>query len=197
GMSWRGIWAVTALLHGLTVAACYALFRVWVSSPFAAAGAAFMCVSPIVLVQLANIRDYSKVPFFVAALALTAVVAVRPLQRRARIAASAAAGAIVGIGFGFRTDLIVVVPLFVASVALFAGHRPWTGLADNARAVAAFLLAAIITSAPILLRVSGGGSNPYHVFLLGYTDPYRATLRLNVPPYDMGLTYSDQYVEAA
>jgi len=191
GISWSAVWGLTALLYGMAAAAYYGLFRVWLPRSLAVVGALFLCFAPVQLEQMPHVRDYSKVPFLVAALALVSVAALRPLSRRALAAVSVACGAVVGLGFGFRPDMEIVIPIFLLSVAVFAR----TDVIDKALAAALFLLAFLIVSGPVLFRVWGAGSNQYHVFLLGFTEPFEGTLRIRPSVYGFGLVYSDQYVE--
>jgi hypothetical protein len=195
GISWRAVWAVSALLFGMSAAACYAVFRQWASRLLSAAGALFMCLSPVQLTEMPNVRDYAKAPFIIAGLCLVAVVALRPLSRRSLIVLSGLCGAVVGIGFGFRPDVEIVAPLFLAGVTLFRSSRPWTGLADKALAAGTFTIVFAIAAGPVLVRVWGGRSNPYHVLLLGYTEPFDGTLRLTPSVYGFGFAYSDAQVE--
>jgi hypothetical protein len=159
----------------------------------AAAGALFLCMSPVYLAELPNIRDYSKAPFILAALPFVAIVALRPLSRRGLLAASAACGAIVGIGLGFRTDVAMIVPLFLLMLVLFRGLRPWDGLREKGFAAGVFLLVYATAAAPILLRLGRGGNN-YHVILLGYSEPYYRNLGVTPAAYGFGITYSDGFV---
>jgi hypothetical protein len=196
GISWRAVWAVTALMYGLTIVAAYAIFRVWLPRTLAAFGALFICLSSVYLTELPNLRDFSKAPFMLAALPLAATVALRPLSRRALLAASTACGAIIGIGIGFRSDVAIVAPLFLLLLVLFRGRRPWAALTDKALAAGVFLCAYGIAAAPIVLRVGQRG-NIYHVILLGYSEPYYANLRIKPATYAFGLSYSDAFVTQA
>src|SRR5207302_911378 len=92
GISWRTVWVVTATLYGLAAAASYGAFRVWLSRPLASLGALVLAVSPVQLEQLPHLRDYSKVPFLVAALALVAIAARRPMSRRSLLVVCALCG---------------------------------------------------------------------------------------------------------
>jgi hypothetical protein len=197
GMSWDAVWAISAALHGLTMVAAYVLFRMFLPIALAGFGALYLGLSSMCLEQVPHLRDYAKAPFMLAALCCVALVGCRPLSPRRRALACAGCGAIIGVGFGFRSDIVVMAPIFLATLVLFTDRRPWTGLADKARSAAVFMLVLIAAAAPILFRVWGGGSNPYHVPLLGYTEPFDANLRVVPSIYDFGLEYSDIFVEEA
>lgn len=196
GISWPAVSWIGGALYGLTIAASFLLFRVWLSRALAAAGAAFLLISPLHLAQVPHVRDYSKAPFIVAAIALTAIAALRPLSRRGLLIASAACGAVIGIGLGFRMDPIVMAPMFVSSLLLFRGARPWTALKEKGLAVVVFAAALAVTAGPVLFRLSTRGSNGYHVILLGYADQFDSTLGVSRPAYSWLPFYDDRHVTA-
>jgi hypothetical protein len=105
GISWNAIWTISSVMFGLSVAACYAIFRLWFAPLFAAAGALFLSVSTVHLERMPQLRDYAKAPFMLGALFFAWLVVLRPLSRPTLGMASVACGAIVGIGFGFRMDV--------------------------------------------------------------------------------------------
>jgi hypothetical protein len=196
GISWGAASGLLAVLYALSVAACYGLCRVWLSRTLAALGALFFCFSPLQLQQLPQLRDYSKAPFILLAILLLVLVCTRPLSRRLVIALSAACGVVIGVGLGFKMDVVVMAPIFLASLVLFRDRRPWTGLADKAMAAGVFVLTLVLTAAPVLTRLSSGGTNGYHVILLGYADSFDDFLGVNRPVYSFLPFYSDVYLNA-
>jgi hypothetical protein len=197
GISWDGVWAIGAALYGLSAVAAYSLFRLFLPPVVAAFGALYMAISAMCLEQVPHLRDYAKAPFMLAALFFIALVGLRPLSRRAIALACAGCGAVVGVGLGFRSDVAVMAPIFLATLVLFTDSRPWTGLATKTLSAAVFVVVLVAVSAPVVFRVWGSGSNPYHVPLLGYTEPFDANLRIVPSVYDFGLEYSDTFVEEA
>jgi hypothetical protein len=110
------------------------------------------------------------------------------------IAGGAALGAVIGLGLGFRLDVLVMAPVGVASVLLFRGPSPWHGLPQKAVAVAALLMALTVTAWPVVSRLSNDGSNGFHVVLLGYAERFDATLGVEPAPYGLMPFYSDGYL---
>ena len=196
GISWAAVSHVSAALCGLTVLACYFICRLWVSRGLATFGALFFAFSPLHLAQIPHVRDYSKAPFILLAIALVAVVSLRPLTRRMLVALSAACGVVVGVGLGFKMDVVIMAPIFLASVVMFRGPRPWCMLGDKGLAAVAFMLALMLAAAPVLLRLSSGGSNGYHAILLGYADQFDDSLGVARPAYSVLPFYDDGYVAA-
>lgn len=197
GISWDAVWGIAATLYGLSVVASYAVLRLFVPAGFAAGGALYLCLSTVWLEQMPHLRDYSKAPFILAAMFLTALVALRPLSRRSLTLACLACGAVVGVGIGFRSDVGVMAPIFLASLVLFRDRGPWRGLRAKGLGAAAFVLALTIAAAPVVFRTYGGRSNPYHVLLLGFTPRSEANLLIAPSMYGYGLEYSDVYVAEA
>ena len=193
GISWAAVSSVSGVLFGLTLLACYAIIRTWLSPVFALAGSVLMGLSPLHLAQVPHLRDYSKAPFILFAMALTIAVASRPLSRRALVLLSAACGAVIGIGLGFKMDVFAMTPIFLASLALFRGRRPWTELVDKGVAAGAFLVALVVSAAPVLFHLSQG-SNGYHVIVLGYADLFGDDLGLGRQAYTWLPFYEDGYL---
>lgn len=194
GISWPAVWAVSAALYGVSVAACYAIFRQWTPRLFAVIGALFVGISSVHLDQMPHLRDYSKAPFILAVIPLIVVVALRPVSHRMLLLASGACGLVIGIGVGFRRDILMMAPIFLGSLVFFRADRPWRGLREKALAAATLVLAVLVSGGPVLLRLSDEWSS-FHVVLLGYTDPYYTHLKIRPAAYTFGLEYSDLYVE--
>jgi hypothetical protein len=196
GISWTAVSTLAGALCGLTVVASYAILRTWLSWPLAVAGAVLMCLSPLHLQQLPNVRDYSKAPFILLALALMTVIALRPLSRRALFLLSAACGAVIGIGVGFKMDVFAMAPIAVASLVLFRDRRPWSGVREKVLASAALAAALAVTAAPMFVHLGAKGSNGFHVIVLGYSDPFDADLGLTRPAYSILPSYDDIYLSS-
>lgn len=194
GISWDSIGSVGTAFHAMTVLGTYALIRVFLPLPLALAGALWMCTSTIQLALVPHVRDYSKGAFIVAVLPLIAVLALRTLPTRAALACAAAAGALIGFGLGFKMDVVIMLPLALACIVLLRGRRPWTGLREKAAIMGMVVLAWALAAGPLLYRLSEGGSNSFHVVLLGFTDSFDANLGIERSVYAFLPFYSDGYV---
>ncbi len=196
GISWLAVFAIDAAFYGMSVAAYYGMFRLLLSRPLAVAGALFLCFSPIHLQYVPQLRDYSKAPFMLAAVALIAAPAIRPVGCRSLVALSASCGLVLGLGMGFRMDVAIMVPIFGVSLAAFHGDRPWHDLRAKGIALAAFLLMFTVASAPILIRLRSGGSNAAHVILLGFGDSFDEALGIKGSLYAITPFYNDVYMSS-
>ncbi len=128
GLSWRlfGIhWDVVKYLLiglcGLSALLLYALARLGMG-PFLSMGVAVAAVTnPILLGNLHSLRDYSRMPFYLGALLLCGLLLSKrrtPLQ--AEFIASLL-GVVVGVGKGFRDDMLVLFLICLPIVALHQG----------------------------------------------------------------------------
>lgn len=193
GISWRALAPLYALLYGLSAAALYGIFRVAMRRPLSVLCTLILIVSPIQLQQLPHLRDYAKAPFFLALLMVLGHFIRFATTRRRALALAAAAGAILGIGIGFRQDLVIGVPLALVAVSVFLpGHVRATWRLRLAASTVFFAVFFVI-GAPVLLRVSAG-SNATHHALLGMTVECDERLGMGTPLYDFGAPFNDRYI---
>lgn len=195
GISWSGLAPLFGLFFGAMVGLSYGVFRLGMGRALATIGAVFMALSTLNLLNLPHLRDYSKAPFTVALVLVVGLLITRPLRRRTVLWLAAACGGVLGLGYGFRTDSLVNIPVPV--VALF-GFLPG-GLTRNLRlkavAAALFLATFMAISWPITSSVYSSGGCQWHVALLGLQSPFDNVLRVRPAPYDFGHVYSDGYID--
>lgn len=198
GVSWRGLAPLHGALFGLTTLAAYALFRTSVSRFTAMLGAAALAGSTIQLIYLPHFRDYSKAPFLLAAGAALAWLVARPPSARALIGFGTAYGALLGIGVGFRNDLLIAVPPFVAVVIGFTRERVGDALPAKIGAIAACVAAIWLAMLPMrAIYAPGGGNSMQHVVMLGFGDTFNADLGVsNDQLYSWGDAFTDEYAHA-
>jgi hypothetical protein len=196
GISWSRLAPLFGLFFGATTVLVYALARLVVGRVAASACAAALVVSPIQLANLPHLRDYSKAPFTVALVMILMALVLRPLRARDLLLLSFGYGLVLGVGYGFRTDLLVDIPPFLISVALFLPGGVFRNLPLKAAAVG--LCAAGFTAAgwPIITSVASGGGCQWHVFLLGLMSPFNDGLGVTGGSYGWGHLYRDEYVWA-
>jgi hypothetical protein len=194
GVSWRAIDLLVAAMAGAVAALTYGLLRLAGSRVVAMSVALLLVMSPHNLSALLSLRDYSKAPFVLAAILLLAVAVSTQLSRRLTWLLCAAFGAIVAIGYGFRPDLMVLLP-FGVMVALFL--LPGSIRENLVRnSVAAMVIVAVfaVVASPVLIRLQRGGCQ-FHFALLGLTTPLTEELQLSSPVYRFGDTLTDEFVD--
>ena len=196
GVSWTGLALLCGLLFAITSVAAYGLFRTVAGRLLATLGAVALIGSTLQLIHLPNLRDYSKAPFLVGAACALVWAARTAFSPRPLVALGAGYGALIGLGMGFRNDLLIALPPFVATVFFFLPGRLRDGLSVKLAAVAACLLSFWVTMAPMrAIYAPGGGNSMPHVLLLGLGDSFNADLGVtNDGMYSWGNTFTDEYV---
>ncbi|MBI1319797.1 MAG: hypothetical protein GC168_12750 [Candidatus Hydrogenedens sp.] len=154
GVSWTVFRLVIALLAGCLAVTAFGVLRLAAGRGVSAVFALVFMVSPAALTVMPNIRDFAKAPFILAACGLCYVLAVRPLGNRARAGMAVAMGLLIGLGVGFRSDVLVCVPPALIALACSTGGtgswRAWGRSRGIAVALCCFVLAAF--GAPILFN---------------------------------------------
>lgn len=198
----RVAWSALAPLYGVffaaTIMVAYGLFRVGMNRLLAALCAAALSVSTIHLIYLPHLRDYSKAPFMLALLLIMARLVSGPGSRARTLWLALAYGVVLGIGIGFRNDLLVGVPLLVP-VVMFLLPGSWrTGIVNRVAALAVAAVAFLAVTRPMLAVYSpGGGGSMQHVALLGFIGPFNQALGVsNGGLYEWGYDFKDEFVQA-
>lgn len=187
-LTYWDLWPLVVLLGGAYGAGLFVLFRLFLPRPISALGAVLASLSPIALTLMLSFRDYSKAPFFIWGLVFL-VSAIRADTIRAACWHALAAGIAVGLGFGFRADLIILVPFGI--LALLA-VTTWRDLTVKIPAIAVFAATSILVSWPA--ASVGSGSSPGSILIQGMSEPFQRFLGLERAQYHLGNRYSDELV---
>ena len=169
---------------------CFMLSRGFLERVLAVVAALALTLSPVAIGMVFMLRDYSKAPFFLWAIALL-VLAVRANTARRALVLAAAAGATAGLGYGFRADHGIMLP--VGRVFLVVAVRQCGRI--RAGVIASYAGAYLLLAAPILAL--GNGGNVGSLIMQGATEPFRAFLALRPAPYALGQKYSDELTLSA
>jgi len=194
GISWTRMAPLFGLLFGLTIVAAYGIFRLGMNRFVSAAMALALSVSTLHLTNLPHLRDYSKAPFTLVLVFLLGLLVKLPVRRWAVVALAAGYGAVLGIGYGFRTDLLIEIPPILVVLFCFLDGGVRRHLSTKLLGAAAFVLAFLVTAWPILSFVDTNGGGQWHVALLGLTSPFDESLRIQPAPYSLGDVYADGYI---
>ena len=197
GISWSGLTPLFGVFFGSTAACVYMLSRQITGRAAAAACALFMCLSPLQRANLPNLRDYAKAPFMMALAAILVALVVRPRRARDIVLLSLGYGVVMGIGYGFRTDLLIALPPLVVALALFLPSGVIAQLPWRAAAIGVFAIGFVVAAAPILTSVVSRGGCQWHFALLGLTTPFNDMLGVAGGAYNWGHVYTDEYLWAA
>jgi hypothetical protein len=193
GISWTALDGLVAVLGGFTTAMLYALFRLVAFRWTAAAVALLLTLSPANLTHLLSLRDYSKAPFVLAAILILAMLVSRPMRVASMLALAGLYGAVVGFGWGFRSDLSVMVPFGVLVVLGFLPGGLRANAVRNGLAGAILLSVFFITAWPALRGLKTAGCQ-FHLGLLGLTTPMTTGLGVSPSIYRFGDQFLDTFV---
>lgn len=189
GINWTALDFFVAIMCGAATVATYAIFRV-AASPLVAAGLALaLTLSRANITQLLSLRDYSKAPFVLTALFVLCLLTLLQLSRRKTLLLAAAYGAICGIGWGFRGDLVIMLPLG-ALVAAICLRRP---VLDRAAAVVTIVVSFAVAGWPVINSLGTTGACQFHYSLLGLTTPLVGAMGVGPAPYQ----FSDQFLDTS
>jgi len=187
-VSYANLWPLAGFLVGFYSAGCFIILRIFFKRIIATAGALFLTFSPMGLPVVVSLRDYGKAPFFIWAVAFL-ILASRSRSLRDTVCYAAASGLMVGIGCGFRADLIVMLP--IGTITLLAAFERRL-FAMRALATLVYMAVALASAFPIL---SAGNSGTHgSVIIQGMSDPFRTYLALEPSLYSFGNKYSDELV---
>lgn len=195
GPRFAGYHYFQAAMYALTSLAAYALFRLAMGRVVAAAMTVALILSPLHLWAVLTPADYAKAPFALGTLWAIGLLVRRSLTRRTLIALSLLCGAIVGLGIGFKPDVIVSGVVAVATLALFLPPLVDGGRWRRLTAVTVFLAGVLGAGGPVLATNffnTRGSLLPVQVFggMDRSFDDFHAAPSL----YDYGIVFDDTYV---
>ena len=190
-ISWKSLTPLFAAAYALTIVSAYAIFRAGMGRVAAALATIPLIMSAVHLWHLPHFRDYAKAPFILALLAIIAWLPKAGSDLRRLVAAAVVFGVVLGLGFGFRNDLLIAVVPWALVVVCGIPGPIWAHLRLKGLALGVSALAFSITAAPILSAYSRG-SNSGHVMLLGFMiTPFDTNLGVERSVYDWGNHYAD------
>ncbi|MCP3370973.1 hypothetical protein [Bradyrhizobium cajani] len=187
-ISYSNLWPLVSALVGAYACGCFVLVRLFFARWPAAAGAALLALSPVMLSMVPYFRDFSKAPFFIWAIVFL-ILTIRAELPRMALLWAALSGVAVGLGVGFRSDVFILLPIGIIALMVASGLKRWmVGIAT----MAVFVATALLSAAPLL---GGGSAGASGVLLMqGLSDPFQSYLDLGPVPYSLGARYSDEIV---
>jgi hypothetical protein len=196
GVSWRRLGPLAGWLFGVTVAAAYGIFRLGMGRVLAVLSAWALSLSPLHVLNLPGLRDYSKAPFMLLLVLLLGLAVTRRPSWWSVLSISVTSGLVLGIGYGFRSDLLIVIPAFLLVMALFldAGWRD--RLKYGSAGFVAFLIVFYATARPVIEAVRYSWDCQWHTIVIGLSDPLTRNLQLRTPEYHWMPGFGDELVYA-
>lgn len=190
GVSYAALWPFYGILVSAFAIALYGFFRLICGRPLAFAAALFNVTSPAALYMLYYPRDYAKAPFVIATIGIL-LFTMRGGSLRRQILLAVGCGAVMGLGLGFRSDLLILLPL-ASIIMIFSpciSRHP--SVIRRFGPVVTLLLAFGIVGSPILTNIKDGGPLGM-VAIEGFSVPFTNYLDLDSSFYDLGHKYSDE-----
>lgn len=193
GISWPALEGFSAVLLAIAAIMVYALFRLFMPIPIAAT-LAVVSILPGLRI-LPYLRDMSKAPFILAGLFVTVWLVVRTPTRLRLCSAMAALGVWLGIGYGFRPDVLIVLPLLIVTIFFFRPVPLKTRLLDGVLATVILSGTFIAAASPVFSAFNANvGSCTWHVALLGLSEFNTRLLGVLPADYSLLVHYHDDFV---
>lgn len=194
GVSWDNAKLLAVGQYVCCAVLGYALLRLFLSPWLALAGALLFALSPTVANVVFNIRDFSKAPFLMATMALLLYLIREPRPEARLMRVAVLLGLSVGIGLGFRRDLLVAIP----PVLLVLGCAPLLGgglrLKRRAKAVGAFGAMVLLFGWPVFAAFQDEGSLVAHDILMGMGTGLEDEMGLSRAAYERVPVRHDAFV---
>ena len=176
-----------------TALASYGLFRLGASPAIAALASLPMIFSELHLRNLIHPIEYAKAPFILACLFFLGLIVRHRFGPRGLAAVAAACGVSVGLGIGFKPDVLICLPVAVVAIAAFAPSSYGPRL--RALAIAAFLAGVFVSGWPMLkaqFLEDSGSLLPVQV--LGGTARTFGRYYAQPALYDDGVLFDDLHI---
>ncbi len=198
GISVQTIHLACVVMHMAAMMFLYVLLRLMMGRLLSLAGTVYTATLPAFLVVLPDFRDYGKVPIFMAVLLLMGYLLKKARAPWRQILLALALGIVIGVGYGFRQDLLICMPpamvLLLFGVRMHASH-PWRWRVAAAMACAA---AFMVTATPVFKgRQESGDFVIAHTLLQGLTSSAEAEIQFGNADYDFGFLGLDTPVIAS
>ena len=203
GWVWRLFGINIAALHLLvgvvgafTALSLYLLFRLGMSRLTSCVGAVFTLCLPPFLLAAPLLRDFSKAPFILLVITLSAMLLIkkRPALQFHKLVIGLAL--LIGLGYGFRQDLLICLPIAAAAV-LVAPLQGYYRLLHRFGAIAALLLLFMLLALPVFRGMRHeSGSVTSHTLFQGISREAEQNMGFGDASYELLLSPSDPEVHA-
>ncbi|HOH28940.1 MAG TPA: hypothetical protein PLC40_04645 [Candidatus Hydrogenedentes bacterium] len=113
GVSWKSLAILILVMLGISAFAVYGISRLAMPVPWSIFVALAFTWNSAVYSQMPLFRDFSKAPFILVTVFLLARSVKKRLALRDYLITAALIGVVLGVGMGFRTDMLILVPLSI------------------------------------------------------------------------------------
>lgn len=196
GIDWHTLHLLTLTLYVAAVLIAFKICRLGMNRVLSfAVTAAFMC-SPAVITALISPRDFSKAPFILAIIWVIGRLAARPVSRNGFPGYATLLGLLVGIGQGFRQDVLIALLPAVAALVFLARTEPRTPLLLRIIAPVMTIGVFAVFAWPALTPPEDEGSLLYHNVMMGMAPESSELLGVGCASYELQYYASDNLSHA-
>lgn len=186
-----------ALQYGLVLALLFGVFRLGMGRFTAGLAMIPLAVSPRHLEMALAPLEYAKAPFFAACLLGIGLLVRARLPRPVAYGVALATGLAVGVGLGFKPDVLVFAPFGVIALALFAAVGDAPRPAPRWLLVCAYVIGVAVAGGPtIRLHFFDEHRSLLPVQVLGGMAPVFVQQYAEPAIYNYGVMFDDDYVIA-
>jgi len=168
GISWSSLNILTSFCAGAAAALSYAIFRLGMGRILAFLGTLAFVSSPLFLSELPALRDLAKAPFILGAILVVGYLLSHTPRKRALLTIAVLTGVFLGIGVGFRQDIIIAPPPVLAALLWAPAVMPFSRRFRLALA-ALFLASFLIPAYPVVRAARQTGGNNAFYLAQGFT----------------------------
>lgn len=189
GVSWKALAILTLVMLSVSAFAVYGISRLAMPAPWSAFVALAFTWNSAVYSQMPLFRDFSKAPFILVTVFLLARSVKKRLAWKEYIITAALIGVVAGAGMGFRTDMLILVPLSILVLFTCRLQPARYLLAFRFMAAISLILAFLFASYPVFIAHTSASFETGHDFLLGFSSRCNQEMGTLVPA-----SYEKQYL---
>lgn len=194
-ISWTALDKLLAVFFSLTIIGSYGIFRLGMNRGIGFLGSLVFASSMMHQHYLLYFHDYIKVPFLFASIFILGLLVTKSFNARNLRLLITIFGLILGIGYGFRPDILIVLPLAIITVLFFLPENGWRKFLRNGSLILILLVSFLITASPSFNlnknNENNNGSMLPHVIELGLANDFNQSLLMISSVYDLLPQYND------
>lgn len=181
GVNWDHLIPLFLILYSICLLATYSIFRLGMNQFLSFFFSLFVAFSFLQMYYVTQLRDYSVAPFLLCVVWILGKLVIASPNRKQLLLLSLFSGVCLGLGLGFRIDLLVVLPFFLISVLFFVKSGK-NFFQNKLAAVILFSIGFFTAGFPVLYALHHhGGGDLAHIIILGLADSFTPSLGLGQP----------------
>lgn len=196
GIGWQTLKLLLLAFFCVSAVLLYAVFRLGMNRPLSALGTLCWIFAPVVYTAVSLPRDFTKAPWIFAIILLLGLLIKHPWRPRALLSLSAVLGLCIGVGLGFRQDILAFLLPAVVVLLFFTtglGGRVWPW---RVAAVVVMLLSFYIPAKPILDGTAKAGSLASHNVINGMATEHDDLMGVQPSSYETIYCLNDNFSHA-